>query len=125
MFTLYSPHRAPDPQEWLALDEMERTQLVRHYHKRARIDVPDALLHALIHTVVENQAAGGDETPVAATLDRLMDEGLDRHDAIHAVGNVLAEYLWQMSRGEQLDPDAYMDEIRQLTAQDWLESWRE
>ena len=35
----------------------------------------------MAHVVVENQVALGEATPVPATLDRLMDEGLDRHDA--------------------------------------------
>jgi hypothetical protein len=48
-------------------------------------------LHGLAHVMVENQIALGDP-PVPAireALVRLMGEGLDRHDALHAVGSVV------------------------------------
>jgi len=32
----YDPLEAPDPEEWLELDEHERIELVRDYHGRAR-----------------------------------------------------------------------------------------
>jgi hypothetical protein len=121
----YNPLRAPDPQAWLALDEMDRIELARRYHQRARVKLPSPEAHAAIHVVVENQAAMGDETPVAAAVERLMGEGLNRHDAIHAVGNVLAQYLWEGSRGEETTPDAYYANFAELTAQSWLRSFEE
>jgi hypothetical protein len=51
--------------------------------------------HAANHVIVENQLAMGDATVVPATLARLMQEGLDRHDAIHAIGSVLVGiFFW-------------------------------
>jgi len=76
----YDPHTAPVPEEWNLLDEAERIELIKRYHKKARVKLPNATLHAGIHTGVENQIAMGDETPVARTIERLLDEGLDRHD---------------------------------------------
>ena len=73
----YDPQHAPDPEAWLALDEGERTELVLQYHRRARVRLPNARLHATIHVVVENQVALGDEIPVRRTLERLRAEGLD------------------------------------------------
>jgi hypothetical protein len=37
----YDPHTGPDPREWLALDEQERIDCVRRYHKG--MDLPDPL----------------------------------------------------------------------------------
>jgi len=82
----YDPLKAPDPEEWLELDEQERIDLAQDYHRRARIKLPSALLHANMHAIVENQIALGDETPARRVLQRLMNEGLDRHQAIHAIG---------------------------------------
>ena len=82
----YDPLEAPEPEEWLALDEAERIRLAERYHRRAHIRVPNIKAHATIHVVVENQIALGDEIPVRATLDRLMGEGLDRHEAILRAG---------------------------------------
>jgi hypothetical protein len=48
----------------------------------------------MTHVIVENQVALGEAYPVQSVLLRLMEEGLDRHDAIHAIGSVLAERLF-------------------------------
>ena len=85
----YDPLKAPDPKEWLSLDEQERIDLVQDYHRRARVELPNATGHAIAHVIVENQIALGDELAVERTLNRLVAEGLDRHDAIHAIGSVL------------------------------------
>src|ERR1700722_19602758 len=90
---IYDPLTPPDPEEWQLMDEQERLQLVQDFHRRARIHLPNAEAHAVIHVIVESQIALDDETPVKRTVQRLMSEGLDRHDAIHAVGLVLAEHM--------------------------------
>src|SRR3954466_13544420 len=82
----YDPLVAPAAEEWLELDESERIWLVQDYHRRMRIELPDAQVHAMIHAVVENQIAAGDALPVQRTMQRLLSEGLDRHDALHAIG---------------------------------------
>jgi hypothetical protein len=125
----YDPLHAPNPDEWQALDEDERLALVRQYH-RTEDDLPDeanAELHAVCHVTIENQVALGDETPVADTLDRLMDEGLDRHDAIHAIAGVFMEHLMEQKQSMQEGgtsagdfTDAYYEDVKDLTAQQWL-----
>ncbi len=122
MQEIYDPATAPDPDVWLALEEMERLVLVLRFHGQVGVELPNAQLHALIHVVVENQSAIADETPVAATLERLVAEGLDRHEAIHAVGSVLAQYLWELGTGDaDADPTVYFEKVKELTAQQWLE----
>lgn len=84
--------------------------------------LPNARLHAVTHVVVENQVLLGDETPVAATLERLRSEGLPRHDAIHAIGSVLAPVLLEILEGDILsDPNVvYFERLRDLSAESWL-----
>jgi hypothetical protein len=41
----------------------------------------------------------GDATVVPATLNRLMREGLDRHDAVHAIGSVLLKIVFNIATG--------------------------
>ena len=91
----YAPEVAPSREDWLALDEGERIVLAEWYHRDARIRLPRAArtLHATIHVVVENQLAENDEQ-VDRALARLMKEGLSRHDAVHAIGSVVAEELY-------------------------------
>jgi hypothetical protein len=125
--TRYDPLLAPDPEAWNALDEQEQIDLVMEYHRRARIRVPRAKAHAAIHVMVENQIALGDEIPVARTVQRLMSEGLDRHDAVHAVGSVLAGHMNDLLRRGELKPGedpnvSYYAQLAVLTAESWRRS---
>lgn len=124
MITKYDPMHAPDPNEWLALDESERIGFVMEYHEQNEEEMPDVYLHSTIHGVVENQVALGDEYPVEKALHRLVREGLDRHDAIHAIGSVLIKYLWEVGAGASEDfSKAYFEEVNQLTKQKWLDEF--
>jgi hypothetical protein len=119
----YDPMAEPDPSEWLALDEQERTDLVADYHRLAGISVPNAKLHAILHTIVENQIAEGDALPVGRKLAGLMAQGLDRHEAIHAIGTVVIGHLSNLVGGPppEGDPNApYFAELEELTAESWL-----
>jgi hypothetical protein len=119
----YDPEMAPAPEEWLALDEGERIVLIEAYHRDARIALrkPARKLHASIHTVVENQLALNDE-PVVRAFARLRKEGLSRHDAVHAIGSVVAEWLYDLKK-EQHTPDTarahYYAAVERLTAATW------
>ncbi len=118
----YDPLKHIDPDAWLELDETERKQLVVRYHRRERNRLPNETAHALIHVIVENQLALGDEYPVKAVLARLMDEGLDRHEAIHAIGTVLSETFFTAMHGEKVGGDLnarYLEKLRVLSAESW------
>ena len=120
----YDPELAPVSEDWLALDEGERIVLVEAYHREARIRLPSSRrkLHATFHVVVENQLAEKDETVVRA-LGRLMTEGFSRHDAVHAIGSVLAEEIYDVLKlRETPDPThaRYYTAIERLTAASWL-----
>src|ERR1700680_3426969 len=117
----YDPSQAPDPAEWLELDEQERLDRVERYHRRARIDLPNCTLHATIQVAVENQLAAGDEWAVGA-LARLMKEGLSRHDAVHAIGSLVAEQIYDLLKLKD-SPEAlrarYCAALERLTAAQW------
>ena len=120
----YDPSKPPDAEWWLAMGEGERNVLAEDYHRRAREKVPNLMMHAMFHAVVETQAAAGDELPVARVLARLQSEGLDRHDAIHAVGSVLAECMHGlMTKGDlgQEANAAYAAALEKLDGRAWLE----
>jgi hypothetical protein len=72
--------------------------------------------------VVENQVAMGDELPVRRIIERLQAEGLDRHEAIHAVASLLAEYVFDVVKGAppERDPNPlYWAALEKLTAEGW------
>jgi Domain of unknown function (DUF1841) len=117
----YDPHEHVNPGAWLELDESERMQLVRRYHRRQRIRLPNETIHAVVHVIVENQVALGDAFPARAVLLRLMEEGLDRHEAAHAIGWVLSERLFAALReegGADLNTQ-YVEKLNRLTAESW------
>ncbi len=87
----YDPLQAPDARAWLELDEAERLEQVITYHHRHNIQLPNPQLHATVQVIVENQLALNDPPNVRATLDRLMRDGLDRHDTVHVIATVVTE----------------------------------
>lgn len=118
----YDPLNPPDPALWLALDEEKQLQLVMAYHQAAGEVLPNLRAHAALHIVVENQVAIGQPIPVAATLVRLRNEGLDRHEAIHAIAAVLVGQLNDILATGELGGDpspAYYQQLNVLTAAAW------
>lgn len=122
---IYDPDTAPDPKAWLELSETERLLLVGDYHDQAGEELPNAQLHAVIHVVVENQLAEA-YLPAVDALVRLMREDLSRHDAVHAIGSVLAERIWTQAQGGGSAGEpamVYEQALRALTAQSWREHY--
>ncbi len=120
----YDPEVAPDSKEWLALDDGERAHLIEQYHRDARIELPKRArsIHAMIHTVVENQLALDDQPVVCGTLERLMGDGLARHQAVHAIGSVLIEYVHDLLHAKMPSTDGhapYYAALQKLTADKW------
>lgn len=120
----YDPLVGPKPAIWQAAGEAEQLEAVMDYHSREGVFLPEALLHATFHVVVENQVLMGEELPVEATLHRLMGEGLDRHDAIHAVASVLAVHIPELlatPHGQLHEPvmTPYSNALLRLTAAGW------
>jgi uncharacterized protein YoaH (UPF0181 family) len=124
----YDADREPNPRAWLELEEATRIDLVVSYHRRHHPQTPRIRLHATFHAIVENQLAENEQV-VVETLKRLQSEGLSRHDAIHAIGSVLAARVYHVLKTETPnageDPnEAYAAELRQLTADKWRNAGR-
>ena len=119
------PLKRPSRRNGWRWNEAERIRLAERYHRRAHIQVPSIKAHAAMHVVVENQIALGDEIPVRATLDRLMGEGLDRHEAIHAISLVLAEHMYDLLQAREPETqriESYYAALERLTADYWRRS---
>ena len=121
---LYDPLEAPNPEEWLSLDEAERIRLVKDYHSRAC--APRTQRCTPWRMSSSAQIALGDELPVRRKAQRLMAEGLDRHEALHAIGSVVMEHVFEILRtpGPVLDPKAdpnaaYFAALEKLTIEEW------
>jgi hypothetical protein len=75
----------------------------------------------VIHVIVENQLAGA-WAPAVDALARLRREGVGRHDAIHAIGALLAGHMADVTCGAVRGPDPnapYVAALAALTAERW------
>jgi hypothetical protein len=105
---------------WDRLDELSDGELIQ--------DEVDPILHVTIHQIVENQLAAKDPPVVHEAVERLMRSGLSRHEAIHAVGSVLCEEIWEILCQERsFDEERYERGLQQLNAREWAPArsrWR-
>lgn len=120
----YDPDNPPDPREWLALGEEERTRLIEEYYEREGGYGGSLEVHAKVHEVIETQLAER-VTPVKAAFVRLRDNGLNRQEAIRAIGSVLAPRILRIEDPEDLTsaPNRdYFSALEALTADRWHEA---
>src|SRR3989337_1358121 len=114
-----APDKPVDAAEWLALDEGEQQLVVERYHKRARIRLPSRRVPAIIQAAIETQVGQG-HAAASRALERMRAEGLDRHDAVHAVGSVMAKHMFDiMKHGQTFDEKAYATDLDALSAERW------
>ncbi|HEX3971523.1 MAG TPA: hypothetical protein VHX19_09370 [Stellaceae bacterium] len=121
---LYDPEIGPDPELWLEADEAERMEWVMAYHREedghGMAELEKQEMHAALHAAVESEIASNEPPAARHALERLLAEGLDRHDAIHAIANRL---LFEMVDCTREDRDfsnvAYETALDALTAESW------
>lgn len=92
---------------WGRLDELSDEEIER--------DGTNPILHITIHQTIENQLAEDDPQEVRHVLERLVAQGLSRHEAIHRIGSVLSEEIFYMMQDQQpYDEARYTRKLRQL-----------
>ena len=111
----YDANLAPHPERWLALEESERLAFIDAFHHELnRLTGRRASLHNAIHCIVENQIALSDPPATTETAERLVRDGLSRHDAIHKIGALVAKLLTDAAGA--YDEEAYVRKLQRLTA---------
>ncbi len=121
----YDANRRPNPREWLALDEIERSDIVERFHRRHGDYGESLQAHAAIHCVIETQLAEKIE-PVMAAFRRLRGEALNRHETIHAIGSVLGGFIFEILNGDNTSTDVnedYFARLATLTKESWHASY--
>ncbi|WP_299263219.1 hypothetical protein [uncultured Psychrosphaera sp.] len=120
---IYNPNKIVDVENWLALDEGIRIELVYDFHSNLDLELTeDALrLHVSIHVIVENQLAMGVDL-IPETFAKLTRQGLSRHETIHAVGAIISEDIFDLMKGDtkEFSPKKYRRKLEKLTAKRWL-----
>lgn len=116
----YDPNVSPLVDEWLALDEDERLELVMDFHSEVEDRGASREVHASIHVIVENQIAMEVEN-VPRTLAKLIRQGLNRHEAIHAIGAIITQDTFSLLKGhvDAWDSKRYRRKLEKLTAKRW------
>jgi len=119
----YNPQIAPNREQWLESSEFDRIDAVREFHDTDEDnDLEDNALsiHSSIHVIVENQLAMEIEL-LPETLAKLMRQGLDRHDAIHAIGAIISDDIFSIISGEKTEfsPKEYRGKLAKITAKRW------
>jgi len=108
---------------WLAADPAQRRAAVELAHGE-RVDAlhPASLhrsMHVGLHTTVETLAAQG-EPHVAATLVRIMDQGVRRHAAVHMVMEVLAKRMSALTGADPWDDRRWRAALDAVDPADWI-----
>ena len=92
---------------WGRLDELSQEEIER--------DGTNPILHVTIHHIVENQIADGKPAEVAEALQRLMKQGKTRHQALHEIGGVLAEEMFEILKANRpYNERRYVAKLRRL-----------
>ena len=118
----YNANSVPVPEEWLALEEEARVKLIQEYlEESGDFTGENAHLHACMQAIVENQIAADDPPATAQAVKRLMKEGLERQNALHAVAYALNNELFFMHKnGKEFSTTRYRTNLNKLSARKWL-----
>lgn len=117
---IYDANSPPDPEVWLATDETLKLAAIEAHHRALAIDLPNPRLHATLHAVVENQLAARTPAETVVTLERFLAAGVMRHEAVHAIGSVVAGAIWDVLRRQAaVDRDAMIAALARLDPSEW------
>lgn len=113
---IYHPLIEPNKDEWLESSEYDRIDAVRKYHENSdedEFEEGNALsIHSMLHVIVENQLAMGIELN-PETIEKLTQQGLDRHEAIYAIGAIISDDIFYIVRGDKTEfsPTEYQKKL--------------
>ena len=92
---------------WERLDEVSDEEIER--------DGTNPILHVMFHQIVENQIATNEPPETAKTMERLLQQGKDRHEAVHEIANVAASGIYEILKSNRpFDEQRYIRKLRHL-----------
>ena len=102
---------------------MQRVQKYHELSSKPGDEPPNLQRHVGMHVLVEQQVARDEPPEAAQALARLRRDGMNRHDAVHAIGFILTEHMKRaMESRMPVDESAYGRELSQLTLKSWLQT---
>jgi len=78
--------------EYRSAWEVGNVLLDEHY----TVNGANPFLHVHIHVIVENQLRDGDPPEASVVAGELQRRGIDRHEAIHMIGSVLINEIYEI-----------------------------
>ncbi|MBI4388767.1 MAG: DUF1841 family protein [Nitrospinae bacterium] len=82
--------------------------------------IVNPFVHTVLHTIVDRQILNQDPEFVAETHRRLMGEGIDEHDSLHAIISQYADLYFSSVRrgGGQFDQLEYQSRLARISVSD-------
>jgi hypothetical protein len=88
-------------------------------HKRIDAQQREILREATLE-VVTNQIEAGEPPETAQTLERLLDEGISREEAMNMIGCVVVSEIFEvLGQNREFDRDKYVCALNALPAMPW------
>lgn len=79
--------------------------------------VVNPFIHTALHVLIEKQLREKSPPETVETLGALIQRGVERHEAIHAIAVVYAElYFTSFRRGQHFEETAYVELLKQLAS---------
>jgi hypothetical protein len=80
--------------------------------------VVNPFIHTALHVLVEKQLQTKSPPEAVDALNRLLHQGIERHEAVHSIASVYAElYFTTFRRGQQFEELTYVELLNQLVAE--------
>jgi hypothetical protein len=80
--------------------------------------VVNPFIHTALHVLVEKQLLTKSPPEIVDALSRLTEQGIDRHEAVHAIASVYADlYFTTFRRGQQFEELTYVELLKQLVVE--------
>lgn len=77
--------------------------------------IVNPFVHTMLHLVIEKQIEVENPPEAAETLKNLLEQGLDRHDAIHRIAAVYADlYFRNFRKGAAFEETIYLEQLARL-----------
>jgi hypothetical protein len=75
-------------------------------------------MHVQIHQIVETQIRQEKPPEVERIFQALKDKGVDRHEALHMIGSVFVEHMFDVLQGRQeFDQAKYLADLKKMLAE--------
>jgi hypothetical protein len=83
--------------------------------QEVRGTIVNPFIHTALHVLIEKQLTEKSPPEIVDTLGALLQRGVDRHEAVHAIASIYAElYFTTFRRGQHFEETTYVELLKQL-----------